>query len=326
VAAQIGSDNNWVQVCSGKYHTLGRKSDGSLWAWGWNEYGQLGDGSTADSHTPVQVGTDSDWKHVSAGNVHTTAIKSDGTLWAWGWNEYGQLGDGSTADRHTPVQVGTDKDWIYVSASSEYTMALKSNGTLWAWGRGDLGNGSPSSISPLQVGTEHNWISVSAGLDHALALRSDGTFWAWGLNNWGQIGDGTFTYGNIIGSVGRYCRGGAAPPPKVIGANNTKLYIGDVSGSQADWSFNGRLAGVIEQVDDFSPKLNSLLATSKYSTYTDNFNNEFVYIPLNFTSTDDGLVRISSFFIEYTYTATIDRKDRSNLAEEMFTALEIVIT
>jgi hypothetical protein len=130
-------------------------------------------------------------------------------------------------------------------------------------------------------------------------------------------GDGTFTYGNNIGNVGRYYCGGAAPPPKVLGANNTKLYIGDVSGSPADWSFGGRLAGVIEHVDDFSPKLNALLASSKSSSYTDNFNNEFVYIPLNFTSTDDGLVRISSFSIEYEYTATIDRKDRSNLAEEM---------
>jgi hypothetical protein len=142
-------------------------------------------------------------------------------------------------------------------------------------------------------------------------------------------GLGSFTLQNTIANVGSYSYGGAAPPPKVMGANNTKMYIGDVSGSPADWSFVGRLAGVQEQVNDFSPKLNTLLKQTNYKSYTDEYNTEFLIIPINFTSTDNGLLRVSKFHIEYTYTATIEKKEFSTLAEElnehiMFTGGETV--
>lgn len=82
------------------------EKDGTLWAWGWNFFGQLGNGTNIDSNTPVQVGTDTKWQSVSAGHGYTVAIQKDGTLWAWGLNQDGQLGNGTNKNNHTPVQTG----------------------------------------------------------------------------------------------------------------------------------------------------------------------------------------------------------------------------
>ncbi|MCL2890742.1 MAG: hypothetical protein FWF40_02475, partial [Methanomassiliicoccaceae archaeon] len=133
-------------VAAGYYHTVAIRDDGTLWAWGLNDKGQLGIGvSGASRITPVQVGTDNDWSQVAVGYIHTVAIKEDGTLWAWGLNDKGQLGDGTNTNRDTPVQEATGStDWEYASAGGDHTVAIKDDGTLWAWGLNDfgqLGNG-----------------------------------------------------------------------------------------------------------------------------------------------------------------------------------------
>jgi serine protease len=179
-----------AKISAGYTHTIALKRDSTLWAWGDNDYGQLGDGSTTDRNAPVQIGTGTDWVSVSAGSYHTVALKSDGTLWAWGQNAFGQLGDGSTTDRNAPVQIGTGTDWVSVSAGSYHTAALKSDGTLWAWGYNDygqLGDGSTTRRNaPVQVGTGTEWASVSTGTPYyTVALKSDGTLWAWGYINYG---------------------------------------------------------------------------------------------------------------------------------------------
>lgn len=122
------------QVVAGCNHNVVINSDGTLWAWGRNDYGQLGVGTTVDHPAPVQVGTGTDWQTIAAGGFHTVAIKSDGTLWAWGHNVNGQLGDGSTTYQFSPIRVGTDSNWQMVSAGFMHTVAIKSDGTLWAWG------------------------------------------------------------------------------------------------------------------------------------------------------------------------------------------------
>ena len=186
-----------AKVAAEGYHSLLIKPDGSLWAWGRNDYGQLGDGTTTGSSSPVQVGTSTDWVTVISGLYHSLAIKSDGTLWAWGRNDYGQLGDGTTTDKSSPVQVGTSTDWVGVSGGGWHTLGIKSDGTLWTWGyngNGQLGDGtSTDRHTPVQVGFSTDWVAVTGGGWHTLGIKTDGTLWAWGENGDGRLGDGTTT-------------------------------------------------------------------------------------------------------------------------------------
>jgi len=188
------ANHNWVAVATGAWHTLAIRSDGTLWAWGQNAYGQLGIGNTTSHSSPVQVGTNTNWTAVTAGQYHTLAIQSNGTLWSWGFNYYGQLGNGNTTQQNSPVQVDTGTNWFAVAAGWLHTLAIRSDGSLWAWGDntyGELGIGNTTShSSPVQVGTNTNWIAVAVGLDHTLALQSNGTLWAWGYNPQGELGIG----------------------------------------------------------------------------------------------------------------------------------------
>ncbi len=168
--------------------------EGTVWAWGYNLYGQLGDDTTTDSHVPIQVSGLTEIVAVSVGAGHSLALESDGTVWAWGCNGYGQLGNGNTTDSHVPIQVGGLTGMVAVSAGNEYSLALKSDGTAWAWGlngNGQLGNdSSTNSDVPVPVSGLTGVVAVSAGAGHSLALKSDGTVWAWGSNSYGQLGNG----------------------------------------------------------------------------------------------------------------------------------------
>jgi hypothetical protein len=144
---------DWKQVAASDSHTMAVKTDGTLWAWGNNGYGQLGDGTfNYYSASPVQVGNG--FASVAAGPYHTVAVKTDGTLWAWGYNGNGQLGDGTTTQQSSPVQVGNG--FASVAAGPNHTVAVKADGTLWAWGSngsGRLGDGTTMDRhSPVQVG------------------------------------------------------------------------------------------------------------------------------------------------------------------------------
>lgn len=211
---QIGFDTDWREVAMGKNgnspYTLGLKDNGTLWAWGWNDSGQLGLGDTISRTAPAQVGLNTNWAEVSAGKGHTVARKTNGTLWAWGRNSSGQLGLGNadSSPHPNPVQAGTDTDWTQVSAAApRTTFALKTNGTLWAWGNNDrylLGLYSLGSrkITPTQVGTDTDWAQVVASWEFALALKTDQSLWSWGINSSGQLGAGIIQYSQEITQVG----------------------------------------------------------------------------------------------------------------------------
>ena len=188
---QVGTATNWATVSAGADQTTAIKADGTLWAWGYNAFGQLGDGTTTDRPTPVQVGTATSWASVSAGGAHTMAIKADGTLWAWGYNAFGQLGDGTTTDRPTPVQVGTDTNWTSVAAGEIHTMAIKADGTLWSWGPNSGTDPRPTPSRSVPAPTGPPWPRGRATIPHTMAIKADGTLWAWGYNGHGQLGDGT---------------------------------------------------------------------------------------------------------------------------------------
>lgn len=200
----------WKTVSSSGHYSIAIKSDGTLWGWGENSSGQLGDGTTTNRNTPVQIGTDTQWKSISTSVNCAFAIKNNGTLWAWGFNYHGRLGIGSTSaiSYLSPVQVGTDTNWKLVSGNGGFCIhAIKSDGTLWSWGDniyGLLGNGVASSTvySPIQIGTDTNWKDVTHGLDYAMAIKSNGTLWAWGKNTYGSLGDGTTVAKNITTQIG----------------------------------------------------------------------------------------------------------------------------
>ncbi|MCL2140523.1 MAG: hypothetical protein FWH42_02425 [Dehalococcoidia bacterium] len=215
-----GSDNltDIIAVAAGLFHSLALRSDGTVWAWGYNNYGQLGIGTTADSLTPVQVSTLSNITAISTTYNHSIALKSDGTVWAWGYNNYGQLGNDSTTNSSTPVQVkgvggiGNLTNITAIVAGGSHSLALKNDGIVYAWGYngdGELGNNSTTdSSTPVQVSSLTNISSISGKGSHSLALKSDGTVWAWGWNDYGQLGDGTTTQRNIpvqvkgVGGIG----------------------------------------------------------------------------------------------------------------------------
>jgi len=181
--------DSFSSVCCGGNHMAYIKSDGSLWLWGWNDCGQIGDGSTYFKKFPVKVMDDA--VQVSTGDLHTLAIKSDGSLWAWGDNKAGQLGDGTELRRTYPVKIMDDV--TQVAAGKSYSLAIKSDGSLWAWGintTGQLGNGTKIMTSnPVKI--LDDVIKISTGGWHALAIKSDGSLWAWGSNRYGQLGNNT---------------------------------------------------------------------------------------------------------------------------------------
>jgi hypothetical protein len=200
------SAGDWTQVSAGIGHTLALKSDYTLWAWGDNTYGQVGNGSRVNRYFPVQIGSGIGWTSVCAGAEYSLGLKQDGTLWAWGRNNSGQLGDGTNIDRNTPVPVGTENTWLKVAAGFGHSLAVKNDNTLWAWGLnsfGQLGDGTfIDKNTPVKVGAESNWSLVAAGYGHSLAIKKDSTLWTWGLNNHGQLGDGTFVVSNVPAPMG----------------------------------------------------------------------------------------------------------------------------
>jgi alpha-tubulin suppressor-like RCC1 family protein len=202
----VGGFTDWCQVSAGDLHTAAVRTNGTLWTWGYNFNGRLGDGTTIDKSSPVSVvGGFTDWCQVSVGNRHTMAVRQNGSLWGFGSNQFfvgffnvaGALGDGTTTPRSSPVSVvGGFTDWCQVSAGYQHTAAVRTNGTLWTWGvgcNGKLGDGATTcKLSPVSVaGGFVDWCQVSTGNQHTAAVRQNGTLWTWGLGTCGRLGDGT---------------------------------------------------------------------------------------------------------------------------------------
>jgi hypothetical protein len=191
---RIGLETNWVFVSAGDAHNLALKSDGTIWAWGANFRGQLGDGRYGgmlsngtfnEEHLPVHTVDGTDWVRVQAGFTTGYALKRDGTLWAWGLNNFGQLGIGSWADSPKAVQVGTATNWAKIRSRGVSAAGIQSDGSLWIWGGSPrLGNTTPQSsqnlLVPVRFTSGTNWVDVAVAFNLWLAVKSDGTLWAWG--------------------------------------------------------------------------------------------------------------------------------------------------
>ena len=233
---------NWKQVSGGYYYAAAIKTDGTLWSWGYNAYGQLGNNTdTNNRSSPVQTAAaGTNWKQVSCGSYTAAAIKTDGTLWSWGYNFDGDLGDNTTTNRSSPVQTtagGTN--WKQVSCGGSHTAAIKTNGELWTWGYGAIGalgnntdtNNRSSPVQTAAAGT--NWKQVSCGSYTAAAIKTDGTLWSWGYNFDGDLGDNTTT--NRSSPV-QTTAGGTNWKQVSCGSNHTAAI--KINGTLWTWGYN----------------------------------------------------------------------------------------
>jgi alpha-tubulin suppressor-like RCC1 family protein len=187
--AQVPGLTGVVAVSTGLLHALALRADGSVWSWGDNVHGKLGNETEGGIGLPQKVRGLHGVVALAAASSHSIVLRLDGTLWAWGHNQSGELGTGS--DRRTsPVRVVGLKDVSAVASHSFHTLAVRGDGTVWEWGS-PKGYAGPVQAAPARVHGLTQAKGVAAGLMHSLAVRKNGTVWAWGNNSRGQLGDGT---------------------------------------------------------------------------------------------------------------------------------------
>jgi len=200
----VGLLTNWSKVTkSSVLNSFAIKTDGTLWGWGENSTGSIGDGTLTNKSSPVQIGA-STWtivataSTVTIGQQATYAITSDGKLYSWGFNNVGQLGLGDTTNRTSPVQVSVGTSWSLVTAGLQYALAITNNGALYSWGINNAGQlGDPTLATttnrstPTILSGSDSWSQVSAGASHVVGIKTNNTVFAWGFNTQGQLGDNT---------------------------------------------------------------------------------------------------------------------------------------
>lgn len=191
--ARIERISDVKTICMNPVRVGAVKHDGSVWMWGYNDFGALGDGTTADRHIPQQVTGISNAVAISCGENHTMALTSDGSVWTWGANIVGQLGRSFSPS--VPGQVPFVSNVTAIAAGRWFSVALQADGTVWTWGYnsfGQLGHDASTSMVPglSQV------VAIAVGDAFAAALKSDGTVWTWGQNTDGQLGDDSVTLRN----------------------------------------------------------------------------------------------------------------------------------
>lgn len=249
VPVEVSGLTNVVQVAaSGQTDSLALRSDGTVWAWGDNTMGLLGNETEADSSTPVQVGGLSHIVQIAIGSGQAVALRSDGTVWTWG--DY-LVGTGGGA---TPVQVPGITNADQVAAGYAFDAALLSDGTIEEWGyndTGQLGNGTTTdSATPVQVVTAlgaplTGVTQISAGWDHMLALLSDGTVDAWGFNRDGELGSGDFSnlwWPNQVAGINgaSYIQAGALHSMALLADGTVRAWGGNAAGELGDGTTTNR--------------------------------------------------------------------------------------
>lgn len=230
-----------VQIAAGGNHTCAVTPVGGVKCWGWNNYGQLGDGTATNRSVPVDViGLSSGVASVAAGYFHTCAVTTGGAAKCWGRGSEGQLGDGAGANSLTPTQVsGFGSGIASMSAGAYYTCAITTGAAVKCWGYNDYGQlGDGTGIDrwhPVQVsGLESGVLGLSVGLYHACAIVTDGALWCWGLNSYGQLGNGTGLDSSIPALVQGLESGVAG-----VSAGDAATCIVTIAGAANCWGYNG---------------------------------------------------------------------------------------
>jgi alpha-tubulin suppressor-like RCC1 family protein len=194
----VVGNHSFVQITKSKDSTAARKADGSVWAWGNNVYGGLGQGDSGAGtyhSSPVSVVGNHSFIDIVGGGYHIAARKADGSAWTWGYNQSGELGDNSLTWRSSPVSVVGNHSFVEIGCGYLLTMARKADGSIWSWGfndsgqlgQGDSGAGTYHS-SPVSVIGNHSFVQLSVGTDHIQCRKADGSIWGWGNNTaWGEL-------------------------------------------------------------------------------------------------------------------------------------------
>lgn len=225
-------------------HTLALNSYGQVYAWGRNDSGQTGDGTTTTPRTtPAVVSGLSACRAITAGDYHSLAVDYTGSVKSWGSNAQGQLGDGTTANTSTPVSVSGLFNIVAVSAGTHFSAALHADGTVWTWGSGSsgqLGNGTTASTqpTPAKVPGLTGVIAITAGGYHALALKSDGSVWAWGHNSYGQLGINSTGYATVPTQVRSEMATNILADIRAISASSFSSFAIDGGGRVHAWGQN----------------------------------------------------------------------------------------
>lgn len=240
----VGGFTDWIQLTSGYAgaSVVARRENGTLWTWGWNGSGMLGDGTYSDKSSPVEVlGGFTDWVDVDS-DIFVVAIRKNGTVWGWGFNNHGVFGYSPVpvgGGTNSPININMGyNDWVSAKAGMYCITAIRSNGELWTMGMnwsGVLGDNSTSHrSSPVSVaGNIRDWKSFATGWYHTIALRENGTLWSWGYNRDGELGDGT----SISRSSPVSVVGGTTGWVEVRASNQTSGALKD-DGTGYFWGYN----------------------------------------------------------------------------------------
>lgn len=234
-----------VAVASGWKFALALKSDGTVWGWGNNAYGELGTGidGIEANYTPVAVQAHINGvTAIAVAEDHSLSLKADGTVWGYGHNQNDTLGDTSTGLVANPTQIGIT-GVTAISASGYFSLALKGDGSVWAWGDdswGELGNGTITNTptpNPVQVSIS-GVMAIAAGQDYALALKTDGTLWAWGSNQEGQLGNSSKPDGSLVPVQVMTDTGAALNGVTALAAGQLTGYARTSDGALWAWGLN----------------------------------------------------------------------------------------
>ena len=236
---QVGTDATWLDfgVRGRKYQNgSGIKGDGTLWSWGNNSFGELGQNNKTQRSSPVQVGTGTDWSALGFAVQKVGAIKTNGSLWTWGRNNQGQLGTNNKTYYSSPIQLpGTT--WKQVSMGAEFTVATKTDGTLWNWGSNSsaqLGHNNKTQYSSPKQLPGTSWAYAWCAEEAMYAVRTDGTLWGWGRNDYGELGQNDRTeYSSPRQIPGTWATGRQQIAPMYYAASGIKS-----DGTLWSWGYN----------------------------------------------------------------------------------------
>jgi alpha-tubulin suppressor-like RCC1 family protein len=307
----------WITgtIAAGDKHTLALKADGTVWAWGDNSQGQVGDGTWNNQrNSPVQVSGLTDVVAIAAGGLHSLAVKGDGSVWGWGYNANSQLGYSSSSIRYVnAVQVPGITNVISVAAGESFSLALKGDGTVCGWGAnssGQLGDGTLTQrTTPVCLSSPTGVAAIAAGSRQSLALKTDGgttgTVWAWGYNFWGAVGDGTaattreaplVVLSNAIAVGTGYDHSLAA-----LADGTVRGWGANLDGSVGDGTIVQRNSPTVVADLDSVTALNggrrhSLTRTSRYESWVwgNHYSNDILYTPYRMPGAGDAVIAASA--------------------------------